>query len=63
MQGRIDGCWTEAITLLVGKQYGSTGMMAGYFVITLVGGLGWGSWIFQTKRLEWHEMKYKGRIE
>lgn len=57
------GASVAAITLLVGKQYGGLGMMTGYVVVSLVVGLGWGSWIFQTKRLEWHKVNVRGQVE
>ena len=36
------------------RPYGAVGMMLGYFVINLVGGLGVGTGIFITKRRQWH---------
>ena len=38
----------------LGRAYGATGMMLGYFVINLTVGLGSGTWIFIQKRAEWH---------
>lgn len=38
----------------LGKTFGATGMMVGYFVVNLVLGLGAGTWIFVQKRREWH---------
>jgi O-antigen/teichoic acid export membrane protein len=43
---------TCAVTL--GRTYGATGMMLGYFVTTLVISLGGGTWVFVRKRREWH---------
>ncbi len=48
------GLLIAVITLLVGKQYGATGMMMGYFIVSLVS-LGCGTWIFRLKKSEWHE--------
>ncbi len=41
-------------TLLLGRAYGATGMMLGYFATTLVVSLGGGTWMFLQKRREWH---------
>jgi hypothetical protein len=43
---------TCAFTL--GRMYGATGMMLGYFVSTLVISVGGGTWVFARKRREWH---------
>ncbi len=40
--------------LLLVRPYGATGMMAGYFAITLLVGLGGGTWLFAQRRREWH---------
>jgi hypothetical protein len=39
-------------TLILGKLFGASGMMAGYFLCSCVG-LAWGSRIFWLKRVEW----------
>lgn len=41
-------------SLTLGRIFGATGMMLGYFVINLTVGLGSGTWIFIQKRAEWH---------
>lgn len=38
----------------LGRQFGATGMMLGYFVINLTVGVGSGTWIFIQKRAQWH---------
>jgi O-antigen/teichoic acid export membrane protein len=43
---------TCAVTL--GRNYGATGMMLGYFLTTLVISLGGGTWVFVRKRRAWH---------
>ncbi|MGZ8853718.1 MAG: hypothetical protein ACXW2X_10010, partial [Thermoanaerobaculia bacterium] len=41
-------------TFFLGRAYGATGMMFGYFVATAVVTLGGGTWVFLRKRREWH---------
>lgn len=41
-------------TFFLGRAYGATGMMLGYFVATAVVSLGGGTWVFVHKRREWH---------
>jgi hypothetical protein len=41
-------------TYFLGRVHGSTGMAVGYFAMYLVVGLGVGTWVFLTKREEWH---------
>lgn len=41
-------------SLTLGREFGATGMMLGYFVINLTVGLGSGTWIFVQKRTQWH---------
>jgi O-antigen/teichoic acid export membrane protein len=48
------GIAVAACTLILGRTYGATGMMLGYFFTTLVISLGGGTWIFVQKRREWH---------
>lgn len=43
-----------ASTLILGRAYGATGMMLGYFVATLFVSVGGGTWVFLRKRREWH---------
>jgi hypothetical protein len=50
----VVGLLIAASTFFIGKQYGSTGMMLGYFTVSLFVSLGWGTWIFFTKRKIWH---------
>ncbi len=42
-------------TYLIGQWLGATGMMAGYFVVTLLVSLGGGTFTFITKRRLWHQ--------
>ncbi len=41
-------------SLILGRAFGATGMMLGYFIINLTVGAGAGTWIFARKRAEWH---------
>lgn len=41
-------------TVVLGRLYGAAGMMAGFFAITTLFTLGAGTWIFVSKRKEWH---------
>lgn len=50
----IGACLCSASAYLFGKQYGATGMLASYFVITVIVGLITGTWIFLQKRRLWH---------
>jgi len=43
-----------ASTLILGRAYGATGMMLGYFAATLVISVGGGTFVFLRKRREWH---------
>jgi len=40
---------------VLGKAYGVFGIICGYAILCLVIGLGLGTWIFVTKRREWHQ--------
>lgn len=51
----LNGCLIGLSTYFLGRQFGATGMMAGYCAITLVVGVGGGSWIFARKRRLWHQ--------
>jgi O-antigen/teichoic acid export membrane protein len=42
------------LSFLLAKPFGATGLMFGYFLVTLVVGLGGGTWVFVHKRKEWH---------
>jgi O-antigen/teichoic acid export membrane protein len=50
----VSGIAVATCTLVLGRMYGATGMMLGYFITTLVISLGGGTWIFARKRREWH---------
>jgi len=50
----LNGALVGVSTYVLGRFFGATGMMAGYFVISLVAGLGLGTWIFIRKRRQWH---------
>ncbi len=41
-------------SITLGRDFGATGMMLGYFVINLTVGMGGGTWIFVQKRALWH---------
>lgn len=41
----------------LGKEFGATGVMLGYFVISSVVGLGVGTWTFISKRQLWHSTR------
>lgn len=56
------GLLITCVIFLFGKQFGALGMMASYFLISLIVGLGWGSWIFHQKKLAWHEIKQEPQI-
>ena len=50
----VGGVLTAISTYLLGRAFGAMGMVVGYFVVTVFLGLGWATWIFVTKRREWH---------
>ncbi len=53
--------WGGSILLTsvtLGREFGATGMMLGYFLINLIVGLGGGTWIFVQKRAQWHAPAY-----
>jgi len=50
----LNGCLIGLSTYFLGREFGAPGMMAGYFLINVVVGLGAGTWIFFTKRRLWH---------
>ena len=49
------GVLTACSTLLMGKYWGATGVTLGYFCLTVTIGLGFGTYIFITKRRQWHK--------
>lgn len=49
------GLLAAASTIVLGRAYGPTGMMAGLLAVTLTVSLGGGTWIFVRKRREWHQ--------
>jgi O-antigen/teichoic acid export membrane protein len=50
----VGGLLSAFSTILLGKYYGMTGVVVGYFSITIFMGLPWGYSIFKRKKLEWH---------
>jgi len=50
----IGAVLTTLICFLIGPVYGSTGMAAGYFILTATVGLSWATLIFISKRRAWH---------
>jgi O-antigen/teichoic acid export membrane protein len=44
------------LTLILGKEYGSLGVMSGYLAVCSTIGFGWGSVIFFSKRHEWQNI-------
>ncbi len=49
------GILVSSSTFLLGRSFGVNGMMLGYLLITIVVGLGGGTWIFQQKRRLWQD--------
>lgn len=49
------GALIVAAIYFLGRPYAATGMMFGYFLVSLVVGLGFGTGIFLQKRRQWHE--------
>jgi len=49
----ISAVLISVISVLLGKKYGATGLMATYACVYAVVGIGWGSAIFLSKRHEW----------
>ena len=50
----IGAILTATSTYFLGRTFGAMGMVVGYFALTAFLGLGWATWIFVTKRGEWH---------
>ncbi len=48
------GVLAAGASFILGRQYGATGMMFGYFMMSLIVGLGGGTWVFVKKRALWH---------
>ncbi len=48
------GGLVAALSFLLVKPYGATGLMLAYFLVYLLVGLGGGTWLFVQKRREWH---------
>jgi len=49
------GVLTACSTVFLGKLWGATGVTIGYFCLTVTIGLGCGTYVFITKRRQWHE--------
>jgi hypothetical protein len=50
----VGGFFTACSSLFLGKYWGATGLTFGYFCLTVIIGLGCGTFIFITKRRQWH---------
>lgn len=50
----VGACLMTASTFLLGRRFGAMGMVSGYCFINLIGGLGFGSYIFFKYRKLWH---------
>lgn len=59
MLSMITGALTGVSTLCLVWWFGVTAMLAGYFFVMLLVGLGWGSFIFLRKRRLWHQTSYQ----
>lgn len=51
----ISAALIGGFTVMLGKEYGSTGLMAVYAAVYSIVGVGWGSKIFFSKRRKWQE--------
>lgn len=51
----VNGVCIGLSTWLLGRSVGAFGVVTGYLVLTVVLGLGGGTWIFRRKRNEWHD--------
>jgi O-antigen/teichoic acid export membrane protein len=49
------GVLTACTTLVLGKLWGASGMTLGYFCTSGIFGLAYGTYIFITKRRQWHQ--------
>lgn len=50
----VTGAMTALCCYFGGRFFGLTGMMWGYFAVSLLFSLAAGTWVFQQKRQEWH---------
>jgi hypothetical protein len=50
----LAACLVGLSTYFLGRPFGATGMMVGYFTVIVVVGLGFGTWVFVRKRRLWH---------
>ncbi len=50
----LGGLLVAASTLTLGRWFGPTGMLAGFLAVTVVVGIGMGSWTFNKYRRLWH---------
>lgn len=50
----VQGLCAAIASVVLGRFYGVTGMMLGYFIFSLLIGVGGGTWIFRQKRAQWH---------
>lgn len=50
----LGGLLVAASTLTLGRWFGPTGMLAGFLAVTVVVGIGMGSWTFTKYRRLWH---------
>lgn len=53
----IWGVLAGGSSLILVRQYGAAGMMLSYFVVSLVVGLGGGTWVFMRRRATWHAVE------
>ncbi|MDD4201087.1 MAG: hypothetical protein PHS19_06855, partial [Eubacteriales bacterium] len=53
----VIGILTALSAYFLGRAYGAIGMAVGTFFIGGLLSLGWGTWIFVTKRREWHSKR------
>lgn len=51
----ISAALIGGLTVVLGKEYGATGLMAVYSAVYLIVGIGWGSKIFYSRRREWQK--------
>lgn len=52
-----NGILTAGSTYFLGQQYGIVGIVIGQLFISLIFGVGWGTWIFVQKRRDWHKVQ------
>jgi O-antigen/teichoic acid export membrane protein len=51
----ISAVLIASFTFFAGREYGSLGIMSGYLAVSMTIGLGWGSFIFISKRRQWQQ--------